>query len=193
MSRIYPTLDPHRLGANLALSQGNLVVTTSAICDFNRAVFGSLGNAIGTVAFEVYFYSQSNPAAGLVDLCSVGVAEVGCDLDKFVGKQALSWGMRTNNGSGNAGIWNNNALVGSALQGIAERQCIGVLLFNDPTTPRVGWHVKGNPIGQANLTAGKVYVPAISIGSAASPSDNAAVINFGQRGGLDYPIMYLNI
>jgi hypothetical protein len=68
-----------------------------------------------------------------------------------------------------------------------------VILRNDPIAPLAGWHVQGNPIAQVALTAGKVYVPALSIGSAASASDNAAVINFGQRGGLDFPIMYLNI
>ena len=109
MSRIVATLDPHRLGDGLELLQGNVVVTTNKVCDFHRMVMGSIAIGIGTVAFECYFYSTSNPSAGLVNLCSVGIAVQDAALNAYVGEEAdsngpLSWGLRTSDGAGNAGI-----------------------------------------------------------------------------------------
>lgn len=185
MSRIVATLDPHRCGDGLELLQGNVVVTTNKVCDFHRSVFGTLAIGIGTVAFECYFYSTSNPSAGLVNLCSVGIAVQDAALDKYVGEEAdtsgpLSWGLRTSDGAGNAGIYAGDTQL-IALDQIPERKCIGVILYNDSSAPYVAWQLEGNTLGQVALPTGRFFVPAVSIGSAASPNDNNAYLNFGQH------------
>lgn len=181
MNKIYCTLDPHRLGNDLALSQGNLVVTTTDIVDIHRAVFGTLAMASGMLAFECEFWSTSQPAAGLANLCSVGVAAVGSSLAKYVGEETTSWGFRPTEHA----VYNNNASISGsaspALQAVAERNVIGVLLDNTVSPGIASWHVNGNYIFQATLTAGLFYVPAVSIGSSASPNDVSAYLNFGQN------------
>jgi hypothetical protein len=265
MSKTFCTLDPHRLGDGLDLSQGNLVVSTTAVCDFHRAVFGSIALGVGNAAFECYVYSTSRPAAGLANLFSVGLAEVHASLNHYVGEEAdsngvLSYGLRTSDGHGSAGIYAGGALqtaravvtgsisgttltvtavtggalgigqvltgtgitagttitafgsgsggtgtytvspsqtAGSttitvALQAIDERQCIGVFYYGDISAPKAAWMVNGNYVGQVDLTPGSVYVPAVSIGSSASPTDVSAYCNFGQRL-LDFPNFVINI
>lgn len=178
-SRIICTLDPHRVGANLTLNRGNLDVTTTGVCDIHRSVFGTVAAGAGQFAYQVYFWSNSRPAAGLANLCSAGIAEVGCRLNKYAGEQALSWGLRPTE----AAVYNNDAVISGsaspALQPIGERRCIGVFLDMTGGTPICAWLVNGNLIFQANLTAGKFYVPAISIGSD-SPGNITASLNFGQ-------------
>jgi len=189
MNKILCTLSPNRCNGLLSLSQGNLVVTTKEICDFHRSVFGNLAFGAGTHAFECEFWSNSNPAGGLVNLCSVGVASANSALNQCVGQGAESYGFRPSDGAGNSGIYNNNSLLtGYAQQG--ERQVIGVALWNDPVSPFVSWQVNGNYIGQIALTAGVLYVPAVSIGSD-SPGDVSAFCNFGQRL-FRYPIFTVN-
>lgn len=179
MNKILCTLSPNRCNSSLLLSQGNLVVTTKEICDFHRAVFGNIAMAAGTHAFECYFWSTSNPDAGLVNMCSVGVATADSSLSQYVGEGAESYGFRPSDGAGNSGIYHNNTLVAGFDQQ-AERQAIGVALWNDPVSPYVSFQVNGNYLGQVALTAGKFYVPAVSIGSGA-PGDVSAYLNFGQR------------
>ncbi len=196
MSRIVATLDPHRLGDGLELLQGNVVVTTNKVCDFHRMVMGSIAIGIGTVAFECYFYSTSNPSAGLVNLCSVGIAVQDAALDAYVGEGAdtsgpVSWGLRTSDGAGNAGIYAGGALL-VALDQIPERKCIGVILYNDQANPYVAWQLEGNQLAQVALPPGQFYVPAVSVGSAASPNDNNAYLNFGQHP-LDYTTFLLDL
>jgi hypothetical protein len=196
MSRIVATLDPHRLGDGLELLQGNVVVTTNKVCDFHRMVMGSIAIGIGTVAFECYFYSTSNPSAGLVNLCSVGIAVQDADLGAYVGEEAdtngpQSWGLRTSDGAGNAGIYAGNSQL-VALDQIPERKCIGVILYNDQANPYVMWQIEGNTLAQVALPTGRFYVPAVSVGSSASPNDNAAYLNFGQHP-LDYTTFALGL
>lgn len=200
MSRIYCTLDPHRCGDGLTLSQGNLIVTTNKVCDFHRMVLGTQAIGVGTVGFECYFYSTSFPSAGLANLTSVGVAVADCALDKVVGEEVsadsaaepMSWGLISAGGlvTAGPGIYAGGDLVVSTAE-IAERACIGVLLRNGPS-PYVSWQANGNYLGQVALPTGKFYVPAVSIGSSASPTDVAAFLNFGQRG-LDFPAMTLDL
>jgi hypothetical protein len=196
VSRVYATLDPHRLGDGLELLQGNLVVTTNKVCDFHRMVMGSIAIGVGTVAFECYFYSTSNPSAGLVNLSSVGVAFQDAALDQYVGEEAdsngpVSWGFRPSDGAGNAGIYAGDTDL-DPLDQRPERHCLGVLLYNDPVSPFVAWQIDGNAMGQEALPTGKFYVPAVSIGSSASPDDNAAYLNFGQHP-LDFPVFTVDI
>jgi hypothetical protein len=254
MNKVTCTLDPHRLGGGLELSQGNLVVTTTAVEDFHRAVFGTIALGVGNASFEGFVYSTSRPAAGLANLFSIGLVEVGSGLNKYVGEESTSFGLRTSDGNGSAGIYKNDTLqtatavvTGSiaattltvtavtggalnigqiitgtgitagtkitafvsgsggtgtytvspsqtaasttitvALQAIDERRCISVFYYGDISAPKASWSVDGNYIDQVDLTAGKFYLPAVSIGSAASPNDVAAYVNFGQRG-LNYP------
>jgi hypothetical protein len=194
-ARTFATLDPNRIDGSLSLSQGNCVVTTNAIVDYNRKALGTLAFGAGTIAFECYFWSTSRPNSGLLNLCSVGVASTACPLNLYVGgdtstASVVSCGLRPSDGSGGAtgaGIYSNGALQGSAFNQVAERSCIGVMLVNDPTTPIVSFHVNGNNVGQFTLTAGLFYVPAVSIGSA-SVGDVSAYLNFGQYA-LDYPLM----
>lgn len=201
MNRVYCTLDPHRLGDGLTLSQGNLVVTTTKICDVQRMVLGNIDLGVGSVGFECYFYSTSYPSAGLVNLTSVGVAEVDCALDQAVGMevsadtaaQPKTWGLVSAGGftSGGPGIYGGGNLLVST-PAVAERTCIGVFVKLSPSGSYASWHANGNYLGQVSLPAGRFFVPAVSIGSSASPSDVAAYLNFGQRG-LDYPMMVLDL
>lgn len=186
-NRTVCTLNANACDSALTLSQGGLVVTTNKICDFHRAVHGTLPFATGTLGFECYFYSQSQPAAGLANLCSVGVAAANTPTNEYVGGLSTSYGFRPSDGAGNAGIYTNNVLQ-TAFQQKPERHCIGILLVNDPVTPIMAVHLDGNYLGQVNLTAGVFYVPSVSIGSSASATDVAAYLNFGQHN-LDYPIM----
>lgn len=176
-SIIVATLDPHRLGPSLALGRGNLDVTATAVCDIHRSVFGTIAFGAGMAAYECYFWSTLQ--ASLANLCSIGVAEVGTALNKYAGELALSWGYRPSE----AAVYNNNASISGAaspaLQAVAERQCIGVFLDMTGATPICSWQVNGSLVFQANLTAGKFYVPAISIGSTV-PGDVTASLNFGQ-------------
>jgi len=260
MNKVICTLDPHRLGDGLDLSQGNLVVTTTAAEDYHRAVFGTIALGVGNASFEGFVYSTSRPSAGLADLFSIGLVEVGSALDKYVGEESTSYGLRTSDGHGSAGIYTNDTLqsttavvTGSisgttltvtavtggalaigqvltgtgitagtkitalgtgtggtgtytvspsqtassttitvALQAIDERQCISVFYYGDVSAPKASWSVNGNYLGQVDLTAGKFYLPAVSIGSAASPNDVAAYVNFGQRG-LNYPNLTIKV
>jgi hypothetical protein len=186
-SKILATLDPHRLGDGLSLSQGNLVVTTTKVCDIHRSVFGTIAMAEGKSAFECQFWSTSKPQAGLANLCSVGVAEASCSLAKYAGEEAASWGLRPTE----AAVYNNNASISGAaspaIQAIPERAVIGVFLDCTASPPIAVWHVNGNPIFQATLTANKFYVPVVSIGSTVA-GDVSAYVNFGQRL-LNYPLM----
>lgn len=186
-SKIVATLDPHRLGDGLALSQGNLVVTTTKVCDIHRSVFGTIAIGAGKSAFEGQFWSTSRPSGGLANLCSIGLAEVSSSLAKSAGEEPASWGFRPTE----AAVYNNGASISGAaspaIQTTAERMRIGVFLDCTVSPPLAVWHVNGNPIFQATLTAGKFYVPAVSIGSDA-PGDVSAYINFGQRL-LDFPLM----
>jgi hypothetical protein len=202
MSKIVCTLDPNRCDSHILLSQGNLVITNDAIVDYNRKVMGTLAFAAGTIAFEGYFWSNSRPANGLANLCSIGVASVRCPINgtnAYVGGdtvagQIASCGLRPSDGTGSAtgaGMYMNNTLQGSAFNTIGERQCIGVMLVNDPVTPIVAFQVDNNYLGQVTLPAGLFYVPAISIGCSASAGDVNAYVNFGQYR-LDYPTMLVN-
>jgi hypothetical protein len=200
-SRILCTLDPHRCNAGLLLSQGNRVVTTNAIETYNRMVFGTLAMASGQLAFECYFWSTSRPTGGLTDLCSVGLAVVNADYNSNYCGQAApiggviqSAGLRPSDGTGSdtgAGLYTNDTLVGSAFQSVEERTCIGVLYDALGATPIVAFHVNGSYVGQISLTAGKFYVPAVSIGSSAAAGDVSAYLNFGQNR-FDFPNMTVN-
>lgn len=176
-TRIYSTLDPNRLGPKLFLSQGNLIVSTTEACDIARAVFGTRPIGAGRVAFECAFFSQSQPAAGLVDLCAVGVAALNSPLDEAIGSNASTFAYLP----ANADIRNNGiSLVDSSfpdLQVQKERVFIGVML--DMVAAVVSWHVNGSYIGQAALDPTKQYLPAVSIGSS-TPGDVSAQLNFGQ-------------
>jgi len=185
-SKIIATLDPHRLGDKLVLSGGNLIVTCTDVADIHRAVFGTIAQGAGISAFTCYFFSNSQPSAGLANLCSVGVAEVGSSLAKYVGEESTSFGLRPTE----AAVYNNNASIsGSAdppIQPTAERQCIGVLLDQTVSPALCVWTVNGSVVFQATLGSGKFYVPAVSIGSS-TPEDVSAQLNFGQSL-LDFPI-----
>ncbi len=193
-ARTLATLDPNRADGSLSLSQGNLVVTTNAVCTFSRKVLGTLAFAAGVVAFECYFWSTSRPNAGLVNLCSVGVASVAAPLNQYTGGDTVtatvdSCGLRTSDGAGNAGIYRGGSVT-TALQQVSERTCIGVLLDCTGASPIVSFQANGNYLGQQTLTAGLFYVPSISIGSG-TVGDVSAYLNFGQHA-LDYPLMQVN-
>jgi len=189
MSKVYATLSPHRLGPLLELSQGNLVVTATEVCDFHRAAFGSILLGVGNAGFECYFWSTLQ--ASLANLCAVGLAEATSSVSKCVGEESTSFSLITDVGSGNAGFFNNNAMVGSPIQSIAERQCIGVMYYGDPSAPYVSFQLNGNYIGQLALVAGHRYLPAISIGCNA-PGDVNGYCNFGQHR-LDFSTMFVNV
>ncbi len=202
MNKIICTLDPHRLGDGLDLSQGNLVVTTTAVESFQRAVFGTIALGVGDASFEGFVYSQSRPSAGLVDLFGIGIAEVGAALDQTIGEETelttaalpMSWAYRpfcVDSGGHFGGIFAGGNLL-TRLQAGTERDCISVFFYGDISAPKVSWSANGNYLGQADLSPGRFYLPAVSIGSAASPNDVAAYVNFGQRG-LNYPNLAIKI
>jgi hypothetical protein len=176
-TRIYSTLDPNRLGPKLSLSQGNLIVSTTEACDIARAVFGTRPIGAGRVAFECAFFSQSQPAAGLVDLCAVGVAALNSPFDQAIGENASTYAYLP----ANADIRNDGiSFVDSSspdIQVQKERVWIGVML--DMVAGIVSWHVNGSYIGQISVDQTKSYLPAVSIGSS-TPGDVSAQLNFGQ-------------
>ena len=202
MNKVFCTLDPHRLGASLELSQGNLVVSTTKVCDFQRSVFGSIALGVGNASFEGYVYSQSRPSAGLIDLFAIGVAEVGAALDQVIGDETepttsalpMSVALRPmcqDSGGTFAGIYAGGVLL-QRLQAIDERQCISVFRYGDVLAPKVSFSVNGNYLATADLVPGRFYVPAGSLGSSASPTDVAAYFNFGQRG-LNFPNLTIDV
>lgn len=175
-SRTYATLNANALGDGLSLDQGNLVVTTNADgLDFHRAVFGTQPKGTGQMYFETYFYSTSRPTGGLVNLLSVGVAQVGSSLSKYVGEESTSYGFRPADG----GIYNDDT-ESQSTDAIGERMCIGVLLDLTASTPNVVWYVDGSQIGYSEIDTDEFWVPAISIG-ATTAGDVSAFVNFGQR------------
>jgi hypothetical protein len=187
-SRILCTLDPHRLGAGLLLDQGNLVVTCAGSdisypANVNRSAFGTIAVGAGTVSFECYFYSTLRNS--LSNLAAVGVAENTCSLSAYVGSSALSWGYFPANGE----IRNNGVAINDSsspeVKPAAERQCISVLLVQG-AAPYAVWMVDGNVVFQANLTPGKFYVPAVSLGATVA-GDVSACFNFGGDHLFDFP------
>lgn len=201
MNKVWCTLDPHRLGDKLELSQGNLVVSTTEVCDYQRGAFGTIALGVGNASFECYFWSTSRPAGGLIDLCAVGLVEVGSALDQVIGDELeattaalpMSWALRTNT-TDTGGHYAAIVAGGIELDRLLaqdERVCIGVFFFGDISAPKVAFHINGNWLAQADLTPGRFYLPAVSIGSSASPTDVNAYLNFGQRG-LDHPDMQID-
>lgn len=185
-TKIVATLDPNRLGPKLALSQGNLIVSTIDACDFNRAVFGTVAVGAGKFCYEAYVWSNSQPSAGLLNLVSLGIVADGqCSLSMYVGSQPRSFGLRPSDGR----VDNNGAEISSdsagGIQPIAERRCIGVYADFTVSTPFAAWAVDGNTVFQCNLPSGFFWLPAISIGSD-TPADISVQTNFGQNL-LDFP------
>lgn len=200
MSKIIDTLDPNRCDNSIILSQGFTVATNNAIVDYNRKVTGNLAFAAGRIAYECKFWSNSRPTNGPANLTSVGVCSVQTPVTgHYVGGDTVtatvdSCGLRPSDGSaggGLAGIYRNNALVGSTFANCFERQTIGVMLDNTVSPPIVAFQVNGQPAGQATLTAGLFYLPAISIGCSASAGDISAFLNFGQYR-FDYNNFWIN-
>lgn len=199
MSRILCTLDPNRCDGNILLSQGFTIATNNAIVDYNRKVLGTLAFASGRLAFECTFWSNSRPAKGPPNLSSVGVVSVQTPITgHYVGGDTTSatvdgCGLRPSDGATTplAGLYRNNALVGSTFDACFERQVIGVLLDNTVSPPLVSFQVNGSYSGQSVLTAGLFYVPAVSIGCAASAGDIGAYLNFGQYR-FEYPNFWMN-
>jgi len=201
MSKVICTLDPNRCDSHLLLSQGFTVVTNDSIVDYNRKVLGTLAFAAGRVGFECSFWSNSRPTLGPVNLASVGVASVLSPINgtnSYVGGDTVtstvdSCGLRPSTGASTnaAGIYRNNALVGSAFQNCFERQVISVLLDCTGAAPIVSFGVQGNYVGQATLTAGLFYVPAVSVGCSTTAADISAYLNFGQYR-LEFPNMWIN-
>jgi hypothetical protein len=186
-TKIACTLDRNRIGPGLDLAADNVTVTTTQICDFNRAIFGTLAVGSGTYAYETWIWSDSQPLGGLVNLVSIGlVAEGLCSLKKYVGSQPYSYGFRPADGR----VDNNGLQISSnsagAIPKTAERQCIGTYLDMTGATPFAVWAVNGNTVWQQNLPAGKFWLPALSIGSTIA-GDIKAETNFGGNRLLDYP------
>jgi hypothetical protein len=202
VSKTICTLDQNRCDQHLLLSQGFTVVTNDSIVDYNRKVLGTIAVAAGRVGFECSFWSNSRPTNGPVNLSSVGVASVLSPINgtnsnvggDTVSSTVDSCGLRPSDGSaggGLAGIYRNNALVGSTFPNCFERQVISVLLDNTQSPPIVSFGVQGNYVGQSVLTAGLFYVPAVSIGCSAAAGDISAYLNFGQYR-LEFPNMWIN-
>jgi hypothetical protein len=191
-TRITSTLDPNRMGPMLDLSQGNLIVTNTDVCDFHRAVFGTIAYGAGRASWSTYFYSNSQPAAGLVNLLSVGlVAEGQCSLSKYVGEESLSFGLRPADGRvDNNAIEISSNSGGSEIQPIAERRCITTYLDMTGSTKIAAWTVDGNTVFQCALPDGYFWLPAISIGCTVA-GDVSAQTNFGQNL-LDFPTVTID-
>lgn len=197
MSLVYAILDQNRCDANLSVSMGGLVVSTLNPGTYRSAVFGSLALGSGHVGFECQFWSNSQPAAGLVNMCTVGIATPDTPTNKYIGELSTSYGLNicdtaaVAGGTPGAGGIYNNAGRAVATPLLVERRVISVLLYNDPTTPIVSWMVDGNFLGQMALPVGKTWVPAVSLGSATA-GDISAYLNFGQRR-LTFPTMQVNL
>ena len=170
--RIYATLDRNRVGPGLLLDGSDLQVTTDSACDINRTILGTLPALSGDFMYEVYFWSQSQ--GDLSDLISFGVATVDAALDTYVGGDANGYGYRVADGE----IHTNGASIQS-VAATAERVSLQCYLHLRPSEATVGWYVNGNELYVASLPTGKAWLPALSIGSS-SPSDLAAIVNFGQ-------------
>jgi hypothetical protein len=186
-TKIVSTLDLNRMGPLLDLAADNVTATTTDVCDFNRAIFGTLAFGAGTAAFESWIWSKSQPQAGLLNLVSIGIAAEGkCSLKKYVGSELYSFGLRP----ADARADNNGVQVSSdssgAIPTIAERRCIGTYLDLTASTPIVAWFVDGNPVFQCDIPSGLFWLPAISLGSTA-PGDIQIENNFGGNRLLDYP------
>jgi hypothetical protein len=189
-NKVVCTLSSNKVGAKLALSQGNLVVTTTDVADIHRAVFGTLAMGSGQVSFECAFWSNAQAVGGLSGLASVGVAQADCSIAKYVGEEANSFGYFP----ADAVVKNNNAVISTLasppLQAQPERQYIGVFLDFTVSPPIISWQINGAYLFQTNLTTGRFYVPAVSIGST-TPGDISAYVNFGQSR-FQYPIFQVN-
>lgn len=177
MSKTFATLNPNAIGPGLSLDYGNLVVTTKQNgLDGNRMVLGTVPKAVGHGFIEAYFYSTFR--GDLTGLCSLGLAEVDCPLDEYVGgPSGKSWGYRPDLG----GIWNAGSETDSgSSQAIAERLCIG--LYANFSDNFAAWYVQGSQIGSVVLPSGKFWVVAIGLGATSQGAgDLSAFINFGQR------------
>lgn len=185
-TRIVSTLDPNRLGPKLSLAQGNLLLTTTDACDFNRKVLGTVAIGAGKASFEVYVWSASQPQGGLVNMVSIGLAADGqCSLSTYTGADLLSFGLRPADGR----VDNNGDEISSdsagSIQPIAERNCHGVYADFTGSTPFAAWAVDGNTVFQCDLPTGYFWLPSISIGSSVA-GDIQAQCNMGQNL-LDFP------
>lgn len=186
-TKIACTLDRNRMGPGLDLAGDNVTVSTTQICDFNRAIFGSQAVGAGTYAFESWVWSQSQPQGGLVNLVSIGLAASGkCSLKTHVGNEPFSFGFRPADGR----VDNNGVQISSDSAGgvpiTPERHCIGVYIDLSSTAPFAVWAVDGATVFQCDLPFGYFWLPALSLGSTA-PGDIQIETNFGGNRLLDFP------
>lgn len=170
-ARTYCRLDRNRIGPGLLLNSDGLSFTTSEACDIHRTILGDISASSGTFAYEMYFWSTSR--GDLSDLIAFGVAEPTADLEKFVGEESLSFGLKLIDGE----VWNDNGVL-DTVDAQAERIAVGVVLHLSPSNCTCDFMVQGNVVYTAAIPTGKAWVPAFSIGSTEA-GDIMASVNFG--------------
>jgi hypothetical protein len=186
MAKTFATLNPNAKDASLILSQGNQIVTTSAPnLTGEHMVLATIPKAVGHVYFETYFWSISrgneNGGTLLTGLAGVGVAELDAALNKYVGQEANTWGLRPFDG----GIWNGGSAI-VAGEPIAERTCLGTYVnFNSTSGPFLAFFTNGSFYASTFLPSdsngNEFMVAAISLGCGPDAGDLSAFVNFGQR------------
>ncbi|MBA8886167.1 hypothetical protein FHW12_000358 [Dokdonella fugitiva] len=173
-SRIYSYLDRNRVGEFLLLDDEDLSFTTSADCDFNRKIVGTLPAMSGDFAYEGYFWSTSRDP--LVDLTSFGITtDDSANLATYTGGDLRSYGLVCANGE----IHNNGGAIAALSATIDERIPVGLHLHLEPSLAYVEWLRSGSVIATTSLPVGKAWYPSFSIGSSA-PGDVSGKFNFGQ-------------
>lgn len=172
-TKLFSTLNPNALGPGLALSQGNLVVTTTqSNLNANRKVLGTLPNGTGNYRFDVQFYTTSRPTTTPVGF-DVGVATTTSDINSRPGTDANSFAYNPSTGQ----IRSNNAVL-QTVNSSPERTVI-TILAQIAATAKMHVFLNGTWIAVQTITAGKFWVPCLTVygGNAA---DYCAYINGGQ-------------
>lgn len=160
-------LDRNALGPLLALDGSDSILTTTAVCDASRSVYGTMPAQSGEYRYEVYFWSERRD--DLAGLIRYGIAEAGAALTGDTGyRYRVADGVITEAGT-----------VIETVQPQGERVCLGLRLSLSPALCTVTWIVDGSDLHTVTLPNGKAWLPAISIGSTRA-GDVSAVVNFGQ-------------
>jgi hypothetical protein len=173
-SRTYSTLDPNATHSSLVLSEGNRVVTTRTTgLDFHRCAHGTIPKAVGSWYFGGYFSSVARTS--LAGKIAFGVAQPNSALNKYVGEDALAYGLLPADGV----VRSNGSDVVTGIPLIAERRFISIYVYPPSGGQyRAAWYVDGNQVATVLLPSGKFWVPAVTV-SGGNAGEIRAEFNFG--------------
>lgn len=180
-ARVYSTWNPNALGDGIALTQGNIVVTTAADSLSNaRKVLATLPKGSAPGFYETVFWST--PQVSLSTNIATGVAQPDSALNEAVGHDAKSCGYYPATGE----IKLNNVVL-TTLDPIDERVDIGVYLIISGGHIYVSFMTAGTWRYEVDLGTSGVWVPAQTLAGGIA-GETSSYTRFGGGGvAFNYP------